>query len=254
MSNKWTNEDIEILKQIYGTGDWSKIREKFSTRTQKSIHIKASRLKLKFNEFNLIDLIGYKFGKLTVLRFNGMVNSRKHWIVQCLCGSEEKSVAEKCLKNGDTKSCGCTVGGYNFSDLTGKIFGRWLVIKRVSSIGDPNGIKYKCRCDCRTEKYVLGESLTSGHSKSCGCLNKEMITAARGAIDLTNQIFGKLTAIKRVSETGQGRRRWICECECGKEASILTHSLTSGNTQSCGCLLDEIRRRSGEDWRNYGLY
>ena len=33
-------------------------------------------------------------------------------------------------------------------------------------------IYYKCQCDCGAEKTVAKYSLTSGHTKSCGCLTK----------------------------------------------------------------------------------
>lgn len=55
-------------------------------------------------------------------------------------------------------------------------------------------------------------------------------------LDLTNQKFGKLTAIKQgPSVKGRGTA-WICSCECGNEITVLTNSLRSGNTKSCGCL------------------
>lgn len=54
------------------------------------------------------------------------------------------------------------------------------------------------------------------------------------AIDITNQKFGKLTAIKKVESRG-GKTYWLCRCECGNEKEIQTTHLTSGATQSCGC-------------------
>ena len=35
------------------------------------------------------------------------------------------------------------------------------------------------------------------------------------------------------------RRRWLCECVCGKEALVREDSLRRGHTTSCGCLRDE---------------
>ena len=34
-------------------------------------------------------------------------------------------------------------------------------------------------------------------------------------IDLTGQKFGRLTVIKRVENTKEGRAKWLCQCECG---------------------------------------
>lgn len=52
-----------------------------------------------------------------------------------------------------------------FMDLTGKRFGKWLVL----SISDKRQRLWLCRCDCGTEKIVDGSSLKSGTSKSCRC-------------------------------------------------------------------------------------
>jgi hypothetical protein len=52
------------------------------------------------------------------------------------------------------------------------------------------------------------------------------------AIDLTGEKFGKLTVLKR-DLSFNGRAKWICKCECGKEKSILSKHLISGATVTC---------------------
>lgn len=58
------------------------------------------------------------------------------------------------------------------NNLTGQTFGRLTVIKR-------NGSNKRCRaiwsvkCECGKEFDVLGNSLTTGNTLSCGCLQKE---------------------------------------------------------------------------------
>jgi hypothetical protein len=54
-------------------------------------------------------------------------------------------------------------------------------------------------------------------------------------IDLTNQVFGRLTVIER-AENNQNHPRWLCRCTCGNEKVILGFHLRSGTTKSCGCL------------------
>lgn len=54
------------------------------------------------------------------------------------------------------------------------------------------------------------------------------------AIDITNQKFGKLTAIKK-APSRSGKTYWLCKCECGNEKEVQTTHLTSGATKSCGC-------------------
>ena len=55
------------------------------------------------------------------------------------------------------------------------------------------------------------------------------------ALDLTNQIFGDLKAIKK-APSRSGKTYWLCECLlCGKQKEIQTSHLTSGASRSCGC-------------------
>lgn len=62
-------------------------------------------------------------------------------------------------------------------DLTGKRFGRLVVIEQAER--KSNRIAWLCRCDCGNEKIVIGKTLTNGLTKSCGCLRKELVKANR---------------------------------------------------------------------------
>lgn len=63
-----------------------------------------------------------------------------------------------------------------FIDLTGQRFGKWTVVKRLEN-NKNNKAMWLCRCDCGTEKAVLGESLKSRKSQNCGCGRKESVAA-----------------------------------------------------------------------------
>lgn len=57
--------------------------------------------------------------------------------------------------------------------------------------------------------------------------------------DITGQIFGSLTVIREVEKKmfkSGGRTQYLCQCQCGNTVKVLTCSLTTGNTMSCGCL------------------
>lgn len=129
-------------------------------------------------------------------------------------------------------------------NLIGKKFNRLTVIEDTGK--RKNGsVVWLCQCDCGQFCEVNGGSLTrTNHpTKSCGCLKKETDKAPKGnVIDLTNQHFGKLTVIKRDGSDARGEARWLCECECGNQISVLGSNLRSGHTQSCGC----ERRSHGE--------
>lgn len=62
-------------------------------------------------------------------------------------------------------------------------------------------------------------------------------------IDLTGQRFGWLTAVSLAGTNKAGKRLWRCRCACGKEAVARTGDLRGGKTTSCGCRLEEWRRR-----------
>lgn len=60
-----------------------------------------------------------------------------------------------------------------FIDLTGKRFGRLIVIEREKDSALPSGQKRRmwlCKCDCGNEKIIGGNDLKRGNTKSCGCL------------------------------------------------------------------------------------
>lgn len=54
--------------------------------------------------------------------------------------------------------------------------------------------------------------------------------------DLTGKRFGKLTVIKELPERENSRIVWECECDCGNKIKAKGIYLTTGETQSCGCL------------------
>ena len=54
----------------------------------------------------MVHLKRKKFGLLKVIDFAYMKNHRSYWLCRCECGNE-KIVAARQLKSGQTKSCGC---------------------------------------------------------------------------------------------------------------------------------------------------
>jgi len=61
----------------------------------------------------------------------------------------------------------------NFIDLTGKRFGRLVVVSRAKN-SNAGRTRWHCVCDCGVEKEVDGVHLVSGATTSCGCLGKEI--------------------------------------------------------------------------------
>ena len=57
-------------------------------------------------------------------------------------------------------------------NMVGRQFGRWIVLSFAGHRG--HRVAWLCKCACGTEKVTTGEALTSGQSRSCGCLNREL--------------------------------------------------------------------------------
>jgi len=58
----------------------------------------------------------------------------------------------------------------NFKDLTGKRFGRLIVIKRSYPNGKNWRAKWLCKCDCGNEIILPSNNILNAHTRSCGCL------------------------------------------------------------------------------------
>lgn len=59
--------------------------------------------------------------------------------------------------------------------------------------------------------------------------------------------YGRLMVVSAaetyVSPKGQTQTRWNCRCDCGNTSTPTRCALNRGTTLSCGCLMDEIKRR-----------
>lgn len=123
------------------------------------------------------DLTGMRFGRLTVIERVPSKSGHARWKCLCDCGNYTEALSNN-LKSGAKVSCGCAahpgsrgITPSNFNDLTGKRFGRLTVVRRISPVGSK--VRWLCRCDCGTMKDVTAYELTSGKTRSCGCLQKE---------------------------------------------------------------------------------
>lgn len=71
-------------------------------------------------------------------------------------------------------------------DLNGQVFGRLKVIG-FSKIKD--GAWWFCQCECGAKAEVRSYSLVSGNTKSCGCLNRDIITKHGKSISPENRAW-----------------------------------------------------------------
>lgn len=52
--------------------------------------------------------------------------------------------------------------------------------------------------------------------------------------------FGRLTLNHKVGSTPSGHARWVADCDCGQQVTIVAKDVGQGNTKSCGCLASEV--------------
>lgn len=168
----------------------------------------------------IVDLTGQHFGKLIVEEKLGVVDGRVKWKCKCDCGNHV-SVITSLLRNGSVKSCGCLAKLNRWKNIAGQHFGRLVAMEYVGNS------RWKCKCECGNEPIVLTTHLISGHTKSCGCIQKEN-TAKANIINIVGKKFGNLTVIQM--ETS---RRCICQCVCGNIVHVARRSLINGTIHDC---------------------
>lgn len=97
------------------------------------------------------------------------------------------------------------------------------------------GCKWHCLCKCGAELDVDTRNLRSGHTKSCGCLQKEK--ASENVKDMTNYEDENIKVLKRAGSDDQQVAKWECLCKhCGNIFITRGSTIRNGATQSCGCV------------------
>ncbi len=112
-------------------------------------------------------------------------------------------------------------------DLTGKRFGRLTVIEKMPPrYKNKTAAFWRCKCDCGRETIVIGRSLRVGLTKSCGCIQSEMMSNTIN--DLSGKRYGdNVTVIRRADfdcvakSSGRSRPLWECLTD-GGETIFLT--------------------------------
>lgn len=64
-------------------------------------------------------------------------------------------------------------------------------------------------------------------------------------VDISGKTFGRWRVVGRAGINQQGKSTWTCVCECGREVVVTGNNLTSGASQSCGCVLRSGYGRHG---------
>ena len=71
-----------------------------------------------------------------------------------------------------------------YIDISGNKYNMLLVLEYVGR--DGRKTKWKCLCDCGNTVIVDGTHLKNGHTKSCGCYQKQLIKSLNQKTGMTN--------------------------------------------------------------------
>lgn len=114
-------------------------------------------------------------------------------------------------------------------DLTGQRFGYLTCLYYIK------GGKWHCRCKCGNELDVDTRNLNSGHTKSCGCYQKEK--ASENTIDMTDFENDGIYVYKKAPSDKLGYAHWYCYCKkCGNTFISAGSAIRQGLVNSCGCV------------------
>lgn len=183
-----------IVSRIHLTGKTSLIKSCGCTR-----HIK-----------NLNDIVGNKYGLLTVLSYSfyNKIEKTHYYKCKCDCGNIINIDRQDLFKG--TKSCGCLTNSpghsnrriFNPKDILGKTYSNIKVIS-INNIIYRNNNKnknykyfYNCKCICGNEIVLSREIILNGRFKSCGCLYNDGKKICNSIIRKDKRFYNIWSAIK----------------------------------------------------------
>lgn len=177
--SKYTEEQLECLRQFYPKSDYEKIFTLFPDKTKRQIKDLAKYYGIKAeNPGHRKDLVGKRYGKLVVKKL-AYIDSKSvtFWHCVCDCGNET-DVRTSQLTGKRATSCGCLRKEKGrmtraSKDYTGYSVGRLSVVERIPQYKGGRTY-YKCRCECGNYIFVSGGNLAAGKTQSCGCIKKDL--------------------------------------------------------------------------------
>lgn len=189
------------------------------------------KISISHKQEKIVSYVGKKFNHLTIIDELG----KGKVIAKCDCGNIIEAKKYNII-DGQKKRCNDKNCPYKSKrthkkvniNIIGEKFNALTVLEEFS-VKDEKGKnikKLRCQCNCGNIIDLRKSNVINGHTKSCGCLNKN-----KHKIDRTGQKFGMLTIIKEL-----GGNKVLCHCDCGNEKIITKSNIIKGGIKSCGCL------------------
>lgn len=120
---------------------------------------------------SIVDFIGVKFGKLTVMERTEQRDRYKRpmYLLLCECGNYIIRAKGDVKNKKGPRSCGCMKHPSLPKDITGNKYGRLTAISSTGIKSGNGDYIWNCICECGNECKITIGALNSGHTKSCGC-------------------------------------------------------------------------------------
>lgn len=121
-----------------------------------------------------MNLVNQKIGNLFIIS-KYTKNGRQYYSCLCDCGNTIEIRKDQITSRKDL-SCGCKTKT-NYNDIIGKKYNR-LTVLEYKRQGTRN--LYVCKCDCGNIIETDRNHILSGHTQSCGCIQKEKCSKING--------------------------------------------------------------------------
>lgn len=176
------------------------------------------------------------FTKLTAIGIPDIKSKPRKLIFKCECGTT-KTLQVKEVLRGKCKSCGCLLHTLTIAEINEKLKDTRLT---ALSFADPGLTKRGweirkclCRCICGKTKSIKLGSLTTGVTKSCGCLDIDTKTKYNENNKILYNTFNRMISRcynpKDYSYIDYGAKGvTVCEEWKSSYQNFLTWSLSNG--------------------------
>ena len=188
-----------------------------------------------------LDLTGRRFGRLVCIEPTNerMFQGSTVWKCICDCGTV-CTAAGRQLTAGYKKSCGCW-GHPPLKDFIGRRFHRLTVLEYAGKRAGMH--RWKCRCDCGNETVVGQTLLQSGKTKSCGCLQEQIIIENLKLSEGTSVTILEASKRKRLPSNASGYTGVYQNKKTGKWIAQITFKRKTYYLGSYEKLEDAIKAR-----------
>lgn len=154
-----------------------------------------------------IDLVGQKFGRLTVISLHGSIDGSLHWNCRCECQSDTDDyfVANGLyLRLGDTKSCGCLNRDKIYERSTASKEAKLIYLKNTLLSLDGYLTSDYLGCNKKISYTIMGLNIKSRVTSIDSIKAFKDILISDGNILLSASSFSQKSGISFVIETPEG--------------------------------------------------